>query len=44
MSETGTEGDQFYTWEGEGDFGANANITFQGNPAVVQSKAQVGLE
>ncbi|MFJ6414366.1 hypothetical protein ACIQLG_16410 [Terribacillus saccharophilus] len=48
MSETGTEGDQFYTalytWEGEGGFGANANITFQGDPAVVQSKAQLGLE
>lgn len=47
MSEVGAEGEQFYTsmymWEGE-SLGSNANVTFQGSPAVVEMKAQFGLE
>lgn len=47
QSEVGAEGDStytvMYTWKGTG-FGSNANVTFQGNPAVVQMKAQFGLE
>lgn len=39
-------GDEFktimYFWEGEGSFGANANITFQGGK--VTAKAQIGLK
>jgi hypothetical protein len=46
MSEVGSKGDQFYTviyqYEGEGDFGANANLTFQGSK--LQMKAQFGLK
>lgn len=45
-SESGNPGDQFHTvmyqYEGEGDFGANANLMFQGNK--LQSKAQFGLK
>lgn len=47
-SESGTKGDQYYTamytWNGESGFGANANATFQGNPAKLQNKSQFGLE
>lgn len=32
---------KIYTWEGNGSFGANANVTFQGGRVV--SKAQLGL-
>ena len=46
-SETGAEGDDLYTvmytWKGN-SLGGNANFMFQGNPAVVQSKAQFGLK
>ncbi|UUV46377.1 DUF3862 family protein [Bacillus phage vB_BanS-Thrax2] len=45
-SEVGAEGEQFhtvfYTWEGKGDFGANANMTFQ--EGKLESKAQFGLK
>lgn len=47
QSEVGAEGDTtytvMYTWQGKG-FGSNANVTFQGSPAVVQMKAQFGLK
>jgi hypothetical protein len=47
-SESGSKGDQYYTamytWNGESGFGANANATFQGNPAKLQNKSQFGLE
>lgn len=47
ISEVGGEGDQYYTvtyeWEGA-SFASNSNVTFQGNPVVVESKAQFGLE
>jgi hypothetical protein len=47
-SESGAKGDQYYTamytWNGESGFGANANATFQGNPAKLQNKSQFGLE
>jgi hypothetical protein len=33
---------EMYSWEGEGDFGANANVTFQGGK--VTAKAQFGLK
>lgn len=46
MSESGSEGDPshtiMYSWEGEGDIGANANMTFQGGELV--NKAQFGLK
>ena len=45
LSESGNPGDQFHTamymWEGEGGFGANANVTLQGEH--VMAKAQFGL-
>lgn len=31
-----------YMWKGEGSWGANANVTFQGGKVI--SKAQIGLE
>lgn len=47
LSEVGAEGEEFYTvmyeWEGA-SFASNANVTFQGSPAVVEMKAQFGLE
>lgn len=46
LSESGNKGEQYHTviyqYEGEGGFGANANLTFQGNK--LQNKAQFGLE
>jgi hypothetical protein len=33
-----------YSWEGEGDLGANANITFEGTKKKVTAKAQFGLK
>ncbi|KYC67226.1 DUF3862 domain-containing protein [Heyndrickxia coagulans] len=33
---------QIYEWKGEGDIGANANVTFQGGK--VEGKAQMGLK
>lgn len=33
---------EMYMWEGEGGFGANANVTFQGGK--VEAKAQLGLQ
>lgn len=45
LSETGSPGDAYYTvmytWEGEGDLGANANVMFQDNKLI--TKAQYGL-
>ena len=45
MSEVGEKGTQFYTvmytFEGEGGFGSNANLTFQGGK--LNAKAQIGL-
>ena len=32
---------ELYTWDGEGELGANANITFQGGKVI--AKAQIGL-
>lgn len=47
LSEVGAEGEELYTvmyeWEGA-SFASNANVTFQGSPAVVEMKAQFGLE
>ena len=46
-SEVGAEGDTNYTvlymYKGEA-FASNANVTFQGSPAVVAMKAQAGLK
>ena len=47
LSETDVTGDAqykttMYSWEGKGNLGANANITFQAGKVV--SKAQFGLE
>ncbi|MGG3888610.1 DUF3862 domain-containing protein [Metabacillus fastidiosus] len=46
LSESGDEGTDFYTimydYRGEGDFGANANFTFQGGK--LQNKSQFGLK
>lgn len=46
LSESGNKGDQFhtvmYTYKGEGDLGANANFTFQGEK--LQNKSQIGLK
>jgi hypothetical protein len=46
MSETGEEGTDLhtiiYSWDGEGEIGANANFTFQGGK--LQNKAQFGLK
>lgn len=33
---------EMYSWDGEGGFGANANVTFQGGK--VTAKAQIGLQ
>lgn len=46
MSESGSVGDPLhtvmYSYKGEGDLGANANIMFQGNK--LNTKAQMGLK
>ncbi|AZU98978.1 hypothetical protein pW2_152 [Bacillus phage pW2] len=46
LSEVGSKGEQFhsvmYEWEGKGDFGANANFTFQ--EGKMEMKAQFGLK
>ncbi|MDR9792745.1 DUF3862 domain-containing protein [Aeribacillus pallidus] len=46
MSETGEAGTDLhtiiYSWDGEGEIGANANFTFQGGK--LQNKAQFGLK
>lgn len=46
LSESGNKGDQYhtviYSYKGEGEIGANANFTFQGNQ--LQNKAQMGLK
>jgi Domain of Unknown Function with PDB structure (DUF3862) len=46
LSETGEAGTEFHTviyvWEGEGEFGANANFTFQGGKLM--NKSQFGLK
>lgn len=46
MSESGSSGDPLhtimYSWEGQGGFGANANIMFQGGKMI--NKAQFGLK
>ena len=46
LSESGNKGDQFhtviYSFKGEGDLGANANFTFQGEKLI--NKAQFGLK
>jgi len=48
LSEVGEKSSEFYTvmysWAGSGSLGANANFTFQGNPAVLIAKAQIGLK
>lgn len=48
LAETGEKGSDLYTvvyqYYGSGSTGANANFTFQGNPPVLQMKAQVGLK
>lgn len=46
LSEVGSKGEQFHTvmyeWKGIGDFGANANFTFQ--EGKMEMKAQFGLK
>ncbi|AGI11848.1 hypothetical protein X915_gp016 [Bacillus phage vB_BanS-Tsamsa] len=46
LSEVGSKGEQFhsvmYEWKGTGDFGANANFTFQ--EGKMEMKAQFGLK
>lgn len=46
MSESGSKGEDLHTvmyqYKGEGDFGANANLMFQGNK--LNNKAQMGLK
>lgn len=46
VSESGTKGDKLhtvmYTFKGEGDIGANANVMFQGDK--LNTKAQFGLK
>ena len=46
LSESGEEGTDFYTvmymWDGEGEFGANSNIMFQGGK--LNTKSQFGLK
>lgn len=46
VSESGTKGDALHTvmyqYKGEGDLGANANVTFQGDK--LNTKAQFGLK
>lgn len=47
-AESGDKGAELYTiiytWQGSGSTGANASLTFQGNPAKIVGKAQAGLK